>query len=523
MYCQIGKVKINSHILPITLVQLIQTFAMKTNINTYFNYLLIGIIIFYIPQTFGQSSAENDVVRLVGALLHDTPIEEDLQELCDGIGGRVTGSEANKQSVEWGLKKFQEAGVNAKKEAFEMPGLWLENSTTGKISGDISFSPKMVARCFSPATPKGGLEAELIDGGMGTAEDFKRLGSQVKGKYVLVETKELVDVAGLFAEYADNEKIEALAVKAEVAGLIYMSSRPRRLLFTYIASTGFENKLTMATMGREDAQRCMRILRNGGKLRLNLNLDLQIGGSYTTHNVIAEIKGSEKPDEIIIIGAHLDSWGLGTGANDNGCNVGMMIDIARQMQKLGIQPKRTIRFALWNGEEQGYYGSWAYNRAHQRELDKHIMAMSVDIGSGKVTGFYTNGREELMEVVDQNLWAVKGLGPFTHVNLPVVGTDNFDFMLEGVANLIAVHQSANYGPHYHAESDTYDKILFPSLKVNSAIIAAFTLSFANMENVPYKRHTRDDIKEIMANSDLEAQMRMMGVWKAWEQMKRGRK
>jgi len=485
--------------------------------------LLLSNCLFTLPAQTQSQQHENDVVNLVGALLHDTPIEEDLLELCDGIGGRVTGSEANKKSVDWGLKKFQDAGLSAHKEAFEMPGLWLENESKASIRGAISFEPKIVARCFSPATPSEGDEAELVDGGMGTAEDFKRLGTAAKDKYLLIETGELLDVAGLFAEYAANQGIEQLAKEAGVKGLVYMSSRPKRLLFTYFASQGYENQLILATMAREDAQRCMRSLRKGDKLTLRLFLDLEIGGSYESHNVIAEIKGSEKPEEIILIGSHLDSWGLGTGANDNGCNVGLMIDIARQMKKLGIQPKRSIRFALWNGEEQGYLGSYGYVKAHQKELDKHIMTMSVDIGSGKINGFYTNGREELIKIVDEALWPVLGLGPFKQVNAPVVGTDNFDFMIEGVANLIASHESANYGPHYHAESDTYDKILFPSLKINSAIVAAVTLGFANMDKVPYKRHTRSDIEEIMANSNLEDQMRWVNVWNVWKNKERGRK
>lgn len=470
-----------------------------------------------------MNERERDVVQLVGALLHDTPIEEDLQELCDSIGGRVTGSLANERAVEWGLQKFREAGVDARKEAFTMPGLWLENESRAQLSGALSFAPKIVARCFSPATPEAGLEAELLDAGKGTAEDFARLGQAVRGSYLLIETAELMDVAGLFAEYADNARIEDLATEAGALGVVYMSSRPRKLLFTYFASNGYDNTLTLATMAREDAQRCMRALRKGGKLRLRLFLDLETGGPYTSHNVIAEIKGREKPDEIVIIGAHLDSWGLGTGANDNGCNVGMMIDIARQMKALGIQPRRTIRFALWNGEEQGYYGSWGYTQAHQNELDKHLMAMSVDIGSGKINGFFTNGREELIQVVEQALWPVRGLGPFTQLNAPIVGTDNFDFMLEGVANLVASHNPANYGPHYHAESDTYDKILFPSLKLNSAIVAAVTLGFANMDTLPYRRHTRADLQNLMKTTDLEAQMRMFHVYEVWEKGQRGRK
>lgn len=116
------------------------------------------------------------------------------------------------------------------------------------------------------------------------------------------------------------------------------------------------------------------------KLNLTAVIDIKSGGIYDSYNVIGEIKGSKKPDEIVLIGAHLDSWGLGTGALDNGCNVSLVIDLAQQIKRLGLKPDRTIRFALWNGEEQGMIGSWKYTEAHLDEMDNHIMVSSYDIG-----------------------------------------------------------------------------------------------------------------------------------------------
>jgi len=206
-----------------------------------------------------------------------------------------------------------------------------------------------------------------------------------------------------------------------------------------------------------------------------------------------------------LIGAHLDSWGLGTGANDNGCNVAMMIDIARQMQQLNIRPKRTIRFALWNGEEQGYFGSWGYTKTHQKEIDQHLMKMSVDIGSGAINGFFTNGRPEMQKITAEIM--------------------NFDFMLEGVGNLVASHDPFNYGVNYHASSDTYDKVDLDALKVNAAIVAAVALGFADLpaEKVTWKRQSYAEVAAFVEQFKLEFSMRMFGVWKAWKKGERGRK
>ena len=468
----------------------------------------------------------NDLANLTATLLGDTPIEEDLQELCDQYGGRVTGTEANAKAVDWGLRKFIDAGVAAQKESFKIASLWVENSTIAEVSGTTNFTPKVVAKYFSKSTPKDGITAPIIDVGYGTAEDFAKAGDAVKGSFVLVENDLCLDVDGLFTEYANAAKADALAAKAGAIGIINMASRPKKLLYRFIASDGYDHGLINLVMGREDAKRCQRILRADGKLDFSATLDVAYSGEQTSHNVIAEIKGYEKPDEVVIIGAHLDSWGLGTGANDNGCNVAMMIDIARQMVKMGVKPRRTIRFALWNGEEQGYFGSQAYTQLHQGELDKHIMKMSVDIGSGAIIGFFTNGRPELAKVTKEVMKPIAGLGANSVLDIPIVGTDNFDFMLEGVGNLVASHKPFNYGQNYHAASDTYDKVDLEQLKRNSAIVAAVTLGYANLPDwkVNWQRQSRAEIAtEIVEKHNLEFSMRMFGVWKSWVDGNRGRK
>lgn len=465
--------------------------------------------------------SQKDIHQLTGALLSDTPIEEDLQELCDKIGGRVTGAKSNEQAVEWGLKKFQAAGVAAQKEAFQMPVLWLEKSTTAKVSGDINFAPTVVAKYQSPPKIYRG---ELISVGMGTAIEFEKVSEKVKGNFVLVEQDLCFDINGLFTEYASAATAEIQARKYGAQGIVFMSSRPKGLLYRFIGMKTAENDIPQIVMAREDAKRCARILETG-KLNIEINVDAEIGGQFTSNNVIAEIKGSEKPEEIILIGAHLDSWALGTGANDNGCNVSMMIDVARQMKRLGIRPKRTIRFALWNGEEQGYFGSWGYTKDHLKEMDNHKMAISIDIGSGAITGFFTNGNDELVEVVDKLLQPVAALGDFTNLNAPIVGTDNFDFMLQGVGNLVGNHKPQVYGLNYHASSDTFDKVDLKQLKVNSAIIGAVILGLANMneKEITWHRQTRAEIQAMFEKFDLEFTMRMFNVWESWLSGDRGRK
>lgn len=470
----------------------------------------------------GRAAAEDEVERLIAAMLSDTPIIEDLQDLTDTVGGRVTGSPANEASVAWALARFESIGVKATAEAFEMPSQWQEESLTASIDGDVSFVPGVVARPFATGTGGEVVKAPLLDAGSGTPDDYARLGEKVKGAWLLVETPVLDDevgLAGLFAEYGASTGTNQLAIDGGAAGLVFMSSRPKNLLYRLPALSS-PGQLPIVTMERENAKRALRLLREGKQLEFSLSLSLDDGYSYTSHNVIAEIPGTDKADEIVVMGAHLDSHDLGTGALDNGSNVVLMIDIARQITRLGIKPSRTIRFALWNGEEQGLVGSWKYTEDHEEELDKHVMAASFDIGTGRITGFFTGGRPDLVPIVSRVLEPVAGLGPFQQVDIPLVGTDNFDFMLEGVPNLIAAQRDANYASNYHAASDTFDKVDQDQLKLNSAIGAALAWGFANDEE-KLPRHTHADIVRLIESTDLEQQMRNFGVWSYWAAGERG--
>ena len=237
-------------------------------------FILISFILLW--TLLAQDRETN---KLIEGLLGDTPIEEDLKELCDVIGG-VQRVKANSLSIDWGLKKFQEAGVSASKEAFTMPGLWLENETSAQISGAAEFEPRVVALTFSKGTHRTGLRGKLVDGGHGTTDDFAKLGENARGNFVIIETDELVDIDGLFKEYADAVLIEDLAYEAGVKGLVYMSSRPMRLLYRHNASRSFENTLPMVVMAREDAKRCLRILRNDESLALLVKINVRKGGAY---------------------------------------------------------------------------------------------------------------------------------------------------------------------------------------------------------------------------------------------------
>jgi carboxypeptidase Q len=464
---------------------------------------------------------DDDVGRLVGAMLGDTPMAQDLEQLTDRIGGRVTGSPANLRAVDWAVERFRAAGVEVRREPFTMPALWLERSAAATVRGaGVSFAPRVVALPFSTGTRAGGIAAPLVDAGDGGEEALRALGGKAKGAFLLVETEELRDLDGLFKEYAESGRIETRAIDAGATGVVYMSSRPDNLLARHNASRGYQNRHPMMMMERDGAARALRLLRAGVPLTLTAVLDIQTGPAFESYNVVGEIKGATRPEEVVLIGAHLDSWDLGGGALDNGANVSMVIDIARQIRRLGLRPARTIRFALWNGEEQHLLGSYGYTKTHASEMGRHVMASSYDIGTGRITGYFTGGRSAMLVMLERVLAPVAGLGPFTHVDAPVVGTDNYDFMMQGVPNLVAHQESANYGPNYHARSDEFGRADLRQMRLNAAVAAAVTYGFATIDRV-LPRQTAAQVDSLVRNTDLADQMRSFNLYHAWEAGERG--
>jgi len=275
-------------------------------------------------------------------------------------------------------------------------------------------------------------------------------------------------------------------------------------------------------MAREDGERIARLLASGRMVWADLSIPNQIGGPIRASNVIAEIKGSEKPDEFVILGAHLDSWELGTGALDDGCNAALAVDALRAIKASGVQPRRTIRFILFSGEEQGEMGSRAYAENHRHELDKAAGVIIYDEGTGKTTGFSLGGRKDVLSTAKE---LITPLAQFDLKELKTnmeSGQDHFDFMLEGVPTFVAEQQEANYLENYHAVSDTYDKVDFAQLKKHVAEAAALSIGLANLPEKIGPRLTHDQIEQTMRESNGIDLLKSEGSWDDWVSGKRGR-
>jgi carboxypeptidase Q len=484
--------------------------------------LLAGIFIFLNCIGHAESDPASDVQRVMSEAMKDSSLQSNLQELTDGIGGRVPGTPAMKRAVAWGEAAFKAAGgENVHTETFQLPNSWTEGATKLNVSAPEQFSVRAISMGWAPAlAPHQGVR--VVDLGHGEASDFESAGN-VAGALLLVHSEEMRTWDDLFAEYLKAPGIIDRAVKAKALAIAFQSTRPNDLMYRHTNATVAEiDRIPMVLIAREDASRMARLLASGKKLTADISIPNHIGGPIQAGNVVAEIRGSEKPEEFVILGAHLDSWDLGTGALDNGCNAALVIDALRAIKAAGVKPRRTIRFILFSGEEQGMVGSHAYTDAHKSELDRNAGMVVFDSGIGRVTGFSLGGRKDLVERTTELVAPLKEMNAAALTTDATWGTDNFDFLLQGVPTFSANQEEGNYLINYHASSDTFDKVDIPQLKKHVAEAAELTFALANTPEPIGKRLSHEEIEQTMRETHLDDQLKTFGIWRDWESGKRGR-
>jgi carboxypeptidase Q len=482
------------------------------------------------------ADTNTDANHIIQVALQPSPLQDNLRRLTDEVGGRVSGTLPMQHAVQWGMQAFTAAGADSvHAESFEIPNSWAEGASDMTATTAYELSPTRVGgatvlssfrvRAVSVAWAPALLPVKhvpVVDVGEGSDAEFQKAGD-VTDKILLVHTTVLKTWADLFAEYANAPPIVDRAVKAKAKAIAFMATREHDILYRHTNSGAGEiDKIPMVIVAREDGERMARLLADKNLVWADLSIPNQIGGPVKSSNVIAELRGVEKPDEFVIVGAHLDSWELGTGALDNGCNAALVIDALRAIKASEVLPRRTIRFILFSGEEQGLLGSRAYASHHRAELDKAAGVIIYDSGTGKTTGFSVGGRSDLVSSTKQLLAPLAQFGVNDVETNMEWGTDHFDFMLEGVPTFVADQEEANYLENYHAVSDTYDKVDFGQLKKHVAEAALLALELANLDQKIGPRLTHDQIEQTMRESKSVEMMKANGIWDDWVSGKRGR-
>ena len=445
-------------------------------------------------------------------------LKSNLEYLADRIGPRLTGSPQLDKASHWTMERFKEAGIsNARLELWTVANSWTRGPASGQIISPSRHVLTVETAGWSAAT-KGELRGPVIGVAAEKPEDLQQYKGKLKGAIVIVgRPVEMVSPGHPLLTPWGEETIPVAMPKMDADKPMdfeaFMRVRQAQTKFFEEEGVGavlrgsekWYGLLNMSAAGREYAPSMIptayisrenftllwRLL-DAGAVEAEVNIGSSFSGKpVEVYNTVAEIPGTEKPDEVVIVGGHLDSWDLGTGATDNGTGSMAVLAAARALQKLGVKPKRTIRFVLFTGEEQGLNGSKAYVKAHQNELGKISGVLVHDSGTGKVLTVGLMGNYAARETVDRALYPlarVKEIGLAEPTLRSEGGSDHVPFDQAGVPGFWCVQENADYDKTHHSQADTIDRVRWDDLTEGAQVLAVFAYNVAQLpEMLPRKQ------------------------------------
>jgi Zn-dependent M28 family amino/carboxypeptidase len=419
--------------------------------------------------------------QLIGPALTEGHAYARLAELTDGIGPRLSGTEAAEAAVQWAVRSFKADGVKVWTEPVKVPR-WVRGEERGEVlaSERTRGHPlTLLALGGSPPTAPEGLTAEVVE--VTSLEELTALGGAVKGKIVFFN--HTMSVAADYGRFAGlRGRGPAAAAKAGAVGTLVRSLATASLRTPHTGSTRFEDgepRVPAASVSTEDADMLHRMLASG-PVRVKMVLGCSELPDAESSNVIAEVRGREKPQEVVLIGAHLDSWDVGTGAHDDGAGVVMVMESARLIAKLPKAPRRTVRVVLFMNEENGLRGGRAYAEAHAAELPRHVAAMEMDSGGGKPVGISLRAGMGGPDLVRPWLTPLVALGAANFTTREAGGADLSPMASARVPFFGMDVDSSRYFDVHHTMADTLDKVDPQDLARSTAATAWLTYALAEM-------------------------------------------
>ncbi|HKO16816.1 MAG TPA: M20/M25/M40 family metallo-hydrolase [Gemmatimonadaceae bacterium] len=443
------------------------------------------------------------ISRIIAEGTRHSHVRDDLEYLTDVIGPRLTGSPEMQRANDWTARRFREYGMDSSwtepwtfgigwsrgpmtltmlapqhRQLIGYSWAWAPG-TNGPVAGDVVFLDARTEASFherfagklrgawvmlGPAAP-----IANPDGPPMTAADSARLDSLRRAQFRLTEEERRF--MGRRTELLAGEGIAGVIRDgAKEFGLLTMSGSPNAV-----------SPVPYIVIPHGDYDQFERLLQRGEHVRL----EADIHNSFTSdtllqRNTVAEIRGTQHPDEVVLLGAHLDSWDLGTGATDNGAGAIGVLEAARILKASGVRPARSIRFVLFSGEEEGLLGSRAYARAHAAELPKYQAVLVLDNGTGRITGMALQGRDELATLWQQLLAPVASLGPFHVRSANKGGTDHLSFLPYGVPGFNFDQATAGYNHTHHSQVDVFDHAIPGDLAQAATVMAATAYELADL-------------------------------------------
>ena len=416
---------------------------------------------------------------LVQAALKDSAAYKRLGMLVDGFGHRMTGSPSLERAIDWIVAEMKKDGFdNVRKEPVTVTR-WVRGAESAELVAPRRGKIHVLALGRSIGTPPQGITAPVLV--VRNFADLRARAAEARGKIVLWNVP--FTNYGATVVYRGVGADSASAVGA-VASLV-RSVTPQSLRSPHTGGMNYDStrrlrRIPAAAISVEDAEMLQRMQDRGEQPRVRITLGAQTLAPTVSHNVVAEIRGSEKPDEVIVMGGHIDSWDVGQGAMDDGGGCVAAWEALRLIKQSGVRPKRTIRVVLWTAEEIGINGGTAYRDAHKAEVEKHVLAMESDNGVFKPLALGITAGPGGLEIAKQIATLLKPAGVDSAMN-GGGAADIGPLMQLGVPGMVPITDGTKYFWYHHSEADMLDKLDPVEIAQNVAVFAVVANVVANME------------------------------------------
>jgi carboxypeptidase Q len=479
-------------------------------------FLSLALCLLFLPASRAQDrQPDASAGRIVGEIFTNGQQLTYVSALSDDIGSRLTGTANARRAEEWAESEMKRIGLeNVRREPFTMGASWERGPATAALVSHGNRRLSVASYTWTPGTAAP-FEGDVVDVGAGRPEDVRRVAAQLKGRVALVVPVGS-DLDALIYNFYRAPGLVGELKNAGALAVMIAADKQHSMLYTApveFSATGRLAALPTLSLGHEDVELMRRLLANNKTPRVRLDVQNHIGAGFESTNVVGEIRGSDKADEIVVVGAHLDSNDLGPGALDNAAGAGAVLETARAFRSLGLRPRRTVRFVLFTGEEEGMVGSIAYVERHRAEMDKTVAALVMDIGAGRPQGWFSMGRTDLDVEINELARPLAQFGEFGIEHAAFAATDNAPFMAEGVPNLILIQDETPYLPVHHTIADTPDKIEPRDFAAAVSTLAATTYMIADRTQRFGRRLNAEEVKRMADETKVGEQWRAAGIWK----------
>ncbi len=449
-------------------------------------------------QTVQQPTFSTSTLAQISTIqrtaLDSTYAFERTEFLTNNIGPRLSGSAQAERAVEYVAEEMKKLGLEVRLQKLMVPH-WVRGEERGELVEFFGMAKgttqKVVLTALggSVATGPEGLIGDIVV--VGSYEELEKLGRKgVEGKIVLFNTKfdRALSSAG-FGSQAYSQAVQfrsggpiAAAKLGAMAALVRSAGGSQNRL-AHTGGTRYQEgapKIPAAAVTFEDAETIAKLVK-WGKVRIKLTLTPQILPDAPSYNVIADLKGTEHPEQIVIVSGHLDSWDLGTGALDDACGVGVAMQVPYLIKSLGLKPKRTIRVIAYMNEENGGVGGDVYAREYQDQIPNHIAAIEADLGASHPVGFLFAGKQDALAMLTplSKILLSQGAG-LTEIR-ENVAADIGPLRRRGVPSIAPWFDTRTYFNYHHTAADTFDKIVPRELAENGALVAVLAYGIAQAE------------------------------------------